>query len=493
MSGARTVGRHLGRTLGYARVSSEEQARGTSLEDQQNAIRAYGQARGLKIDQFYVEAESAIFAKIEKREQIQLLLKEARKDDLVLCDKLDRWSRDPEFTYGSIRKLLERGCHFYAVGDQCDPSTHDGDTMLGVRVLVAREELKRLRQRTIGTRRLLRDRGYYIEGPVPFGYVRPTGRGISRLEHNILVPDGKNAEIVREIYRMCIRGVSVGKIQVHLESTYKHRRFDKKMVGHVLRSRIYLGEINDTRGVWITGHHKPIVEPTLYTRAQTALDSRKLVGSGPQPESRTKTWLLREIGACARCGSRLSASYGGGTYTGAKDYTYYYRCRAKCKGSHYMKVPDFDPIVADMVVIRLLELRVEIGRGPDPETPAKVVDFTAERARLQRKRDRFLEAFADAGMTKEELRAALSKVDLARIQLDSKEVEQRRTSPLVMVAVRREMLQKVENMQTTWRRASPEIKRQALHLLAASVRIEHGQVPVINWRSLEQLAADVYP
>jgi site-specific DNA recombinase len=150
------------RVLGYARVSSEEQARGTSLQDQQDAIRTYAAARKLKVDRFYVEAESAVHEKIERREQIQSLLRDVRKGDLVLCDKLDRWSRDPEFTYRSVRELLAAGASFYAVGDAIDASTPEGDTALGFRILFAREEHKRIKQRMVGTRQLLRDRGYYV-------------------------------------------------------------------------------------------------------------------------------------------------------------------------------------------------------------------------------------------------------------------------------------------------------------------------------------------
>ena len=42
--------------------------------------------------------------------------------------------------------------------------------MLGFRILFAREEHKRIRQCMVGTRQLLRDRGYYVEGLPPFGY-----------------------------------------------------------------------------------------------------------------------------------------------------------------------------------------------------------------------------------------------------------------------------------------------------------------------------------
>lgn len=486
MSGAGTVGR----VLGYARVSSEDQARGTSLQDQQNAISAYTKTRGLKVHRFYVEAESAVYERIEKREQIQLLLKEARSGDLVLCDKLDRWSRDPEFTYGSIRKLLERGAGFYAVGDRCDPATKDGDTMLGVRVLVSREEHKRIKERTVGTRRLLRDRGYYVEGLPPIGYARPPRKAASRLEHNVLVvvPDG--AAIVREMFRMCIRGASVGTIVEHLNGAYRSRTWDKKLVTNTLHHRIYLGEVLDTRGAWIKGHHAPILDADVFARAQAALSSRRLAGSGPRAESRTKDWLLRDIGRCARCGAKLQASYGGGTYTGAKNYTYYYRCIRRCAGSHYMRVQEFDPVVSDMTRGRLVELRAELGRGPEPRKRPTAVDFAAERARLQKKRERFLEAFSDAGMTKAELVAALAKVDEARLKLEAKDANQAKPSPLEDAGLRRDALLRIENIETIWKRATWPIRRTALHELAHAVRIEHGKQPVVEWRSAEEIAGD---
>jgi site-specific DNA recombinase len=470
------------RVLGYARVSSEEQSKGTSLQDQQDAIKAYAKTRGVAVHRFYVEAESAVYERIEKRQQIQQLLKEARSGDLVVCDKLDRWSRDAEFTYGSIRRLLEAGIAFYAVGDRCDPGTRDGDTMLGVRVLVAREEHKRIKERTVGTRRLLRDRGYYIDGLVPLGYVRPPRKEVSRLEHNVLQVDPDRAAIVRDMFRRCIRGESVGSILQWLSQTHTYRKWDKKLVGKTLRHRIYLGEVRDTKGTWIKGLHEALIPPDVFARAQVALDSRRLTGSAPRAESRTKTWLLRELGRCGLCGAKLSASYGGGTYTGPKNYTYYYRCVRGCDESRYMRVEEFDPLVADMILARLVELKDELARGPEPRKEA-TVDLAAERLKLQRKRERFIEAFADAGMTKEELRTALARVDEARTKLDAMDLK-----PVATPEAHRAALAKVENIRLAWARASWPIRRLALHELATAVRVEWGETPEVLWKTAEEIA-----
>src|SRR5690606_34672509 len=101
------------RVIGYARVSSAEQALGTSLQDQQEAIKAHAKARGLTISKMYVEAESGVHEKFERREQIQALMRDVRAGDLILVDKIDRWSRDPEFTWKSVREVRERSASFY--------------------------------------------------------------------------------------------------------------------------------------------------------------------------------------------------------------------------------------------------------------------------------------------------------------------------------------------------------------------------------------------
>src|SRR5581483_7430218 len=198
------------------------------------------------------EAESAIREKIEKREQIQALMREARSGDLVVCDKVDRWSRDPEFTYRSIRELHEKGVRVYFVGDGCDPSTPDGDSMLNFRVLFAREEHKRIKLRMVGTRKALRDRGYYAEGLTPYGYRRSLPKGEKSREKNVLRIEKSEAEVVRRAFRMSV-GASLSTIEA--ATGLKESR-----VQDILRNRVYLGEVQDSQGQWIKAKHEAILD-----------------------------------------------------------------------------------------------------------------------------------------------------------------------------------------------------------------------------------------
>src|SRR5215210_2178459 len=304
------------RVLGYCRVSSADQATGSSLADQETAIRRYAAAAGIQVVCMYVEAVSAVREKIERREQIRRLLADVRRGDLVVVDKLDRWSRDPEFTYRSVREIQTAGAAFYSVSEACDPSTPEGDSVLGFRILFAKEEHKRIRERMVGTRQRLRARGLYVEGLPPWGYRRQGGKGP---EKNVLVIVPDDAERVRRAYAMAIRGFSLAEIAARLGE-----KIDR--VKDALSCRVYLGEVLESKhGTWIRGEHPPIIDVATFAAARAGIDSRNRgrLRRGPTaPPAETASWWLRDLARCALCGGKMGAAYNGRP----DDRRYYYRC-----------------------------------------------------------------------------------------------------------------------------------------------------------------------
>jgi DNA invertase Pin-like site-specific DNA recombinase len=476
------------RTLGYARVSSAAQAEGSSLRDQQAAIEAYAGQRGLSVTRFFVEAESAIHEKIERREQIKALMNDVREGDLVLCHRLDRWSRDPEFTYGSVRKILAAGASFYAVEDQCDPSTPEGDTMLGFRVLFAREEHKRIKQRLVGTRSLLADRGYYVTGQPPRGYRRQDVKGAER---NVLVVVPEEAKLVRRVFKMYVAGRSMRDIADELGENVD-------FVKDTLERRTYLGEVRNSRGEWIKGLHEPIIDATLFARARAACDERRYGPPRMGRATRTDGWILRDVARCARCGAKMSAGW-------AKDRDYY-ACSRRCstKGNRatngsWVRVQPVEEEAAEMVAARLLELRGELARPPRREKSIDepIIARLAKRDRLMKKRERYLEAFSDGHMSRAELATALGKVDAELQRLDAEEALASRTSALERPKYRRDMLRELQAIQLAWERATDgergdrRIGRAIVNRLVVAVAIGAGVLPAPRWRPLEALAESI--
>lgn len=481
----------VGRVVGYARVSSQEQALGTSLQDQQDAISREAKARGLKVERFFVEAESAVHEKFERREQMQALMGDLRTGDLVMCDKLDRWSRDPEFTYRSMREIREAGANVYFVGERLDPSTSEGDSLLGFRVAFAREEHKRIKLRTVGTRRILRDQGFYVEGLPPVGYRRQLPRGSKGIEKNVLLAVEEDAKIIVQVFKRCVRGESLRPILEWLQTAHPRRRWDKSRINNILRNRVYIGETKDSHGAWIKGKHLPIVDRELFARAQDALDSRRLGGAKSSTISHTSTWLLREIVTCGQCGSRMSAAYGAG-YGHVAFYIFYFRCRKKC-GARYVPLKVNEEAVAKMAGERLVALRDYLAEAKDMsgKVARDRVDFDANRAALRKKQDRIVEAFTDGVMTRQQMHAGVAKIDAARARIDSAEATHKRASPLADSQVRLEMLRTVEKLRELWDRAPVAQKRPILSQLAKAVRLERDKAPVVVWRTPDELAGEV--
>lgn len=469
------------RVLGYARVSSEEQARGSSLTDQQDAIRAYASGKRLDVTRFYVEAESAVHEKFERREQIQALLRDVRKGDLVLCDKLDRWSRDPEFTYRSVREILAAGASFYAVGDAIDASTPEGDTALGFRILFAREEHKRIKQRMVGTRNLLREKGYYVEGTPPFGYRRPHARGYRGVEKNVLVVVPEEAAIVKQAFALYVGGLSMSKVgEVIGRPLY--------FVKRILDRRTYLGEIKTSKG-WIRGGHEPIIDAQTFARTRKRAEERRLGGARPRgTPAQTDGWILRDVARCGRCEARMAAAYAGPL----EARRYYYRCSHRCRSrgtkatnGTYIPVESVEGPAAVLVSRRLTQIRAELSRAPAKPAPTR--DLDAARAKLQRKRERFQEAYADETMTREELRAAMVRLDEERLRLDAEEEAARAPQPLSTRAERRAALACVADLKASWNDAEGPRMRQIVNLLAIDVALQPGEEPAIRWRPTGEL------
>jgi len=483
------------RILGYARVSSALQARGSSLDSQQASMRAHAVRLGMEVAHFYVEAESSVREKLEFRVQMQALLAEVRAGDLVLCDKLDRWSRDPEFSYQSIRQILEAGARFYSVSDGCDPSTNEGDSMLNFRIAFAREEHKRIRERTVGQRQGLRDQGYYTEGNPPFGYRRALGKGERNPQKkNTLVIEAAEAEVVREVFRLCAAGRSIDKIAADLDIT-------RDLVTGMLGRRLYVGEIENTEGAWIAGKHPPLIDADLYDRAQAALSARRLGGPRPRDHRGTTAgWILRDVARCALCGARMASAFAGRQADGSYR-RHYYRCAhdeadrerrglTRCKAP-FVAVAAIEAEAEALVLERLAELREELA-APPKATPRKTLDeaeLADKRAKLARKRERFLEAFGDGLMTRDELRERIAKLDAEALRIDAAVAAAKRQNPLEDAARRRSILRTVSKIRAAWAKAKPEVRRtEIVEQLVVEARMAAGRELEIVWRSAEELA-----
>jgi DNA invertase Pin-like site-specific DNA recombinase len=125
-----------GRTLGYARVSTD----GQSLAAQLDQLHAAGAARVLR--------ETASGAK-QDRAQLAKLLREVEHGDVVVVTRLDRLARSTRDLLNVLAALAERGAAFRSLGDTwADTTTPHGRLMLTVLAGLAEFERELIRART---------------------------------------------------------------------------------------------------------------------------------------------------------------------------------------------------------------------------------------------------------------------------------------------------------------------------------------------------------
>jgi site-specific DNA recombinase len=481
------------RVLGYARVSSIEQALGTSLQDQQDAMAAYARSLGLTITKFFVETESGVGAKTEQRVKMASLLGEVREGDLVICTKLDRWSRDTKQTLISVDEILKRKASFYAIDDACDPSTPNGYMMMTVRAALATSEHARIKDRTVGTRLIHRNSGLWSEGKVPIGYRRTLPKGSQGPNKNVLLIVADMATVVRRVFALCIAGRSIKQISIATALSMT------QVVG-VLRQRAYAGQIQNTSGEWIKARHEAIVDLDTFMRARDARSERRKGSAKPRSEgTETSSWILRDVARCNTCGARMTSSFSGAR--GTANRRHYYSCSKKCVTSTdrghtswngaYVPVREIEEAALPVIAGRLVQLRAELARPHISKAAPRALDTTAKRAKLAARRDRLVVMCEHSVITLAEFKSKVAAVDDALTHLDVEEMASKRPARAADPKVRREMLATVERLLRAWELAKPSTRRAIVNALVLEARLVKGETPTLVWRDHDSLAGEI--
>lgn len=241
-------------------------------------------------------------------------------------------------------------------------------------------------------------------GQVPYGYRRD-----ERLQ--FLVPEPTEVPVVRIIFeRYANRFEGSQSIARWLtEHGYRTRRggpFNAKTVLTILRNRVYIGEIF-FRGTYYSGPHEPLIDLSLFDRAQQILAERG--DDITQRRSNQSDYLLTGLLRCTRCGRR----HIGATARGRRRAYSYYVCfsrhrygRQTCDAE---RIPA--PALEAAVLDQLSGLLRQTGLVHDAIREA-AADLDADRPRWEEERrqldaeiaradaalDRYFRAFEDGTM-----------------------------------------------------------------------------------------------
>jgi DNA invertase Pin-like site-specific DNA recombinase len=299
----------------YARVSSEEQVEGYSLDAQLRAARSFSAEHGWTIVREYIEeGRSARTDDISKRPQFKLLLDEARARlfDVVLVHKLDRFSRNRRIAFEGFDRLAKWGVGFVSLSENMDFSTPWGGLALTMLVGLAQFYSDNLSQETKKGWRERRAQGLYC-GLLPFG--------AAKAEDGTPIPDreqrsvGGSTLVNYDGLLLAFAEAAAGRTDRQIARLLNERGyrvsgnrgphpFSKDTLRGLLTNRFYLGEIPDEKGGWMKAAHAPLVPVELWERVQQARASNRRARLGVT--SGRTVGSLTGVSRCAGCGSRIN-------------------------------------------------------------------------------------------------------------------------------------------------------------------------------------------
>lgn len=252
----------------YPRVSSLSQLKsGDSVDAQINRLSNFSKERGYEIVDIYKDGgKSASFDedslnqvltseafvnsfKLSKRPAFERLLREAKsgKFEGIVFFKWDRFSRDIAFADLSKRYFARYNIKLIPTDDSEDPFV---SSLMGV---VNKQEIDKMKQRVRETRTYRFEHGI-LPGRSPYGY-EPIFK-----EKKIIgfKPKKKEAEIVKEIFRLTSEGISYKdiceKFKLKPQSYY-----------NIIRNKVYIGivvfEGKENKGV-----HEPLIDESLFLK-----------------------------------------------------------------------------------------------------------------------------------------------------------------------------------------------------------------------------------
>jgi len=216
-----------------------------------------------------------------ERPALQRLLADvrARKADVIVVYKVDRLTR----SLADFAKLVElfdaHGVSFVSVTQHFNTTTSMGRLTLNVLLSFAQFEREvtseRIRDKIAASKR----KGLWVGGPVPLGYESRDKK---------LVINEEEAERVRTIFRAYLELGSIGQLLPELRRqkivTKVRRLRDGRAVGgipftrgplaHLLRNRLYIGEIAYRGEVW-PGEQPPVLDRELFEAVQRRLAEQR--------------------------------------------------------------------------------------------------------------------------------------------------------------------------------------------------------------------------
>lgn len=217
----------VGKCVIYARISTEKQEDGVSLDSQEERCRKYAEYKGLEVKQVFREVKSG--KSLSKRRKLLEALEMLQKGDTLVVAALSRLARNTKETFQIVDKLEQKGCFLVSITEDYDTKTPIGKLVFTILAALSEMESSQTSERVKAGIRHKKDHGEDLGRP-PYGkmYV-----------NKVLVQNPKEMEIIRWMYDCSRDGWSLNQIaqQAHAMGYQpKGKKWHASTISRILNS-----------------------------------------------------------------------------------------------------------------------------------------------------------------------------------------------------------------------------------------------------------------
>ena len=251
------------RAIFYARVSSEGQVDGTSLDTQVERGRAYAISQGWTLDKVFIDGGES--GKSTDRASFQEMITYIKENpvNVLLTFKLDRLSRNLKDILVFIDDNLNpKGIALQSVTENFNTQSAEGRLFLQMLGSFAEFERKRIGERCMSGKKATAKKGGWNGGRVPYGYRQIEG---SQYDFDI---QPEEAKVVEQIFKLYSQGHGYLKIKQITGCPLCVRA-----IAGTISNPFYCGNIQFD-GIVEKNNHLGIVSERLFNKCQKVRENK---------------------------------------------------------------------------------------------------------------------------------------------------------------------------------------------------------------------------
>ena len=467
--------------VSYLRVSTRGQAErgggndeGFSIPAQREANRKKALSMGAIVGKEFVDRGAS--AKSADRPELQAMLKYVKENadriDYVIVHKVDRLARNRDDDSDIMRVLRECGIQLVSASESID-DTPAGMLLHGIMSSIAEFYSQNLATEVKkGMGEKVKNGGTI--GKAPLGYVNVRRIDDKGREERTVELDPERAPLVKLAFEEYATGNwTVANLADHLAACGLTTRptpkipsepINKKALNNLLINPYYKGTVR-YNGVQYAGIHEPLVSEEEWNHVQQIL-SAHLNGE----RTLKHPHFLKSSVYCGECGSRMIVS--NEKKKNGIVYPYFV-----CGGRHSKRCPDckMKAVLIDVVEKKIEQIYDQISLSPKgrEEVERAFTEFIKEeqvkfeteldglqkeKAKLEHKRKKLLEAHYNDAIPLDLLKS--EQKDIAKkLSAINHDIQMHNSTFEEILSNLKAALDMIEDCGTTYRKASPHIKR----------------------------------